>query len=642
MRHNTLLKLLVVVLSSCCISCNKKPQEETSSEQAIIIDETKTYIAVDGHSSYKIVRAANPTNYEEFAINELKEFFYKATDIMLEDISDENLTYNQDDHYFSIGDTSLAKQASVDASYEELGRDGARLLTKGNMLFLLGASDKGTINAVYDFLSYTFDYDCFAIDEIYIKKTNIAKLLDFDIKDIPSFAERSTSYQVHNNVSFALRVRSQAKTYDWAKWTHSEFHWMDPNKYYSSHPNWYNFEQNQLCLTRDVGDLSTFDYDHTNMRGTYIEGVKKYLISDPNATHMMLGIVDNRKYCTCESCLESDATHGGHSGTRIRFYNAIVKELNEWIEQTYPGRKVMFSCFAYLACFNAPVKYDEATNTYTPYDESVVPVDNLSILWAPLDACYAHPFTDPCNKVSYDSIKGWSAIAKHLYVWNYCTDFTLNFLPFDNFNSIVQNYRLFKSLNVEFFYDQGNEWMSPFFNAMMTYVQTKLMWNVNLNYDDLAKNFMKHYYKDAYEDVFKYFNLVRNRYAVVESLENKDGRHFKATIYLANRNEDLAKDYFPYELLIQMQETLQNGLDKIEKLEDSKEKELLKTRIKTEMLVPRYFLLKHFNSYYSSESLTEMLNEFENDCNNAGLSYDSPQRGTYITSFISNLRGQLL
>ena len=91
-----------------------------------------------------------------------------------------------------------------------------------------------------------------------------------------------------------------------------------------------------------------------------------------------------------------------------------------------------------------------------------------------------------------------------------------------------------------------------------------------------------------------------------------------------------------------MQETLQNGLDKIEKLEDSKEKELLKTRIKTEMLVPRYFLLKHFNSYYSSESLTEMLNEFENDCNNAGLSYDSPQRGTYITSFISNLRGQLL
>lgn len=221
--------------------------------------------------------------------------------------------------YFSVGRTSLLEGSGVKASYEELGRDGCRLVTKGDTVLMIGGKDKGTINAVYDFLQYTFDYECYAIDEIKIEKRNTAKLLAFDLTDIPSFTERSTAYHVHNNATFALRMRAQNKLDGWAKWSHSEFNWISPDTYYDQHHDWYSSDKLQLCITRAVGDLMSDEYDHSNMRGTYVEGVKKYLINNPAATHMHLGIVDNRSYCKCESCRASDAKYGGQAGSRIRF-----------------------------------------------------------------------------------------------------------------------------------------------------------------------------------------------------------------------------------------------------------------------------------------------------------------------------------
>lgn len=625
--------LLSVVLAATCLgACKKDP----GSSGGVQWEETDTYLARGGYTDYTIVTSAAPTSYEQFAVAELKEFFRTATGATLKEITDEGLVYDESKKWISVGDTALVDAAGIDTPYDVLGRDGARVVTKGNILLLTGATDRGAINAVYDFLQQTFGYECYAPDEIYIEKKDVVRLRNFDITDIPSFAERSTWYAVHTNSTFALRVRSQAKISGWAKWTHSEFHWMKPAVYASDHPDWYSADQLQLCITRAVGDLESDVYDHSNMRGAYVEGVKEYLIKDPTATHMMLGIVDNRSYCKCASCQESDARYGGQSGSRIRFYNAVVRELREWLKVNYPGRRVEFACFAYLSCFNAPANYDEATDTYTAVDPSVVPDDDLAVLWAPMDACYAHSFNAPCNATDKRSLDGWAAIAKHLYVWSYCTDFTASFLPFNNFNSQVENYRLLADYGVEFFYDQGNEWMTPFFNEMICYVQTKLMWNVNLDYNELVEDFMRHYYKDAAPYMLEYFNLVRTRYAL---LEEQSSRHFEITVYGEIYAGSQLANYFPYKTLCQMSDILAQATAAAEAAEDESLRQTLTERVRVQTLVPRYFLLRYYRSYYETAALTEMIDSFETDCAAAGVSYVNPNAVKYVSDFVAELRG---
>ncbi len=625
--------LLAVVLAATCLWACKKDPVTTDGD---VWEETDTYLARGGFTDYRIVTSATPTSYEQFAVSELKEFFHMATGATLREITDEGLAYDESQKWISVGDTALSAAAGVDTPYDVLGRDGARVVTKGNILILTGATDRGTVNAVYDFLHETFGYECYAPDEIKIEVKDVVRLRNFNITDVPSFAERSTAYAVHTNSTFALRMRSQAKISGWAKWTHSEFHWMKPEVYAADNPDWFSDDQLQLCITRDVGDLESDEYDHSNMRGTYVEGVKDYLIKDPSATHMMLGIVDNRKYCTCESCMASDERYGGQSGSRIRFYNAIVRELREWLKVNYPGRHVTFACFAYLSCFDAPVNYDEASGTYTAVDPSVIPDDDLAVLWAPMDACYAHSFNAPCNSVDKRSLDGWAAIAKHLYVWSYCTDFTASFLPFDNFNSLAENYKLFADYGVEFFYDQGNEWMTPFFNELFCYVQTKLMWDVNLDYNALVEDFMQQYYKDAAPYMLEYFNLVRTRYALLEA---QSEQHFEITVYGEIYAGSQLENYFPYKTLCQMSDILDRAADAAAAVEDETLRQTLTDRIRVQTLVPRYFLLRYYRAYYSDSVLTEMIDSFEEDCAAAGVSYVNPNGTKFVSDFIAELRG---
>lgn len=110
----------------CTIGCKTTPSEE--------FKETSTYLVRGGYSDYRIVKPQNATSNEEFAVSELHDNFLQATGVDLKIISDTGMTFDGG-KYFSVGRTSLLEGSGVKASYEELGRDGCRLVTKGDTVW---------------------------------------------------------------------------------------------------------------------------------------------------------------------------------------------------------------------------------------------------------------------------------------------------------------------------------------------------------------------------------------------------------------------------------------------------------------------------------------------------------------------------
>ena len=138
---------------------------------------------------------------------------------------------------------------------------------------------------------------------------------------------------------------------------------------------------------------------------------------------------------------------------------------------------------------------------------------------------------------------------------------------------------------------------------MRLFVESQLLWNIDLNYEDLVKEFIEHYYKDASSYLYNYYQIIRDRYTYnVNVLDKTYG------IYADISSTDLwdkATSDALYNCLI-------NALNSIEKYRSSDPELFTKLfyRIKREMLSVYYIIIVNHSGYYSSSALESMINEF--------------------------------
>ena len=163
--------ILGIILIFCSISCsgndnNKSVVPGASKEN---LKDSDYYLVKDRNSDYKIVFPSEGTYYETFAASELQNYFYEATGIRLPMISDDKLPAGDFEPYISVGNTKLFDESGITLEYEETKEFGYKIVNKGANLFLAGGI-YAVHSAVYAFLFYQFDYEAFAVDEIYIKR----------------------------------------------------------------------------------------------------------------------------------------------------------------------------------------------------------------------------------------------------------------------------------------------------------------------------------------------------------------------------------------------------------------------------------------------------------------------------------------
>lgn len=640
MKKNFLLTLLSFIfisasLQNCSCSNNHESDSQNSSEEIIKPSDssedplTQTKLVDNGSSEYTIVLPNKNNRYLKMAANELIDLFKEATGITLKCIEDiEVEAFNKNDKYLSIGNTKIFQESKLTID-DSLGFDGLLLYTYGNNVIMNGGSERGAMYATYEFLERQFHFESYASDEYVIDK-NVENmyLKDFNVVEIPHFERRSVGLFCYtNDEQFRNRMRQEFYSEGWITWSHSYFKILPIDTYYAAHQDWYSSDKKQLCITNE------------EMIKQFTKNVIDMVEANPDCSYMSLGHEDNTSFCECENC-QKEVKEYKESGATIRFANKVVDAVTKHLKETDPERKFYFSIFAYLRTINAPLTDDKKI-----IDKSVIPTENLRILIAPIYACNAHNYYDKCNSDINTLFSDWNILAKgRIYTWIYNKIFAEYFLPFNNFSTTVQNYNILKEIGSSFVYHQGNkETEAGGMQEVKAYVQAKLMWDNTLNPEQLTKDFINNYYKDASDAYYRYYNYWRLAFARWERDENlhfynssSKSLNFFDTDHLTRDFVDKANDLF-----IEMLSSIEKYKTENEQLYNK-----LNLRIQKEYLTVRYLYLRLYFDELSYDEAKEMLDDFEYYCGKHSIVVwreqgMASQVERTISSFVSSLRLKL-
>lgn len=497
-----------ILIFSGCKNTNESNSSTSESEETVL-EETGFYMARDGKSDYKIVLPSTANDQLLTAGDEMQYFLEEALGIKLDIIYDKGIKFNSNSQYISIGENDLSKTAGVTCSEAEYGVSGYVIRTVGKSVFLVGGGNYGSQFAVYDFLEKTLNYELYAVEEVYIDKTDELKLYNFDlaVKQQFEFTNFGFAYMAwwsglghrfHNMEAFIVPGTG----------AHSTFMYFPVEEYANLHPEWYNADYSQMCYSSDtlVDALAE----------KWIEELEMYSVEDVRgAKTFNWGLEDNDAWCRCAKCMASITKYGADSATMVLFINKVADKVQAWIDENQPGREVYFNVLAYHASVAPPVEVDAATGEVTIVDDEIICRDNVAVRYAPISASFMYPLNDKQrNLTTYVEMTGWGAICKNISFYGYVANFSHTFVGLDTFNAIQENYRFFKECNVNFLTEQGYSFTmtAPGFVDFRLYMMHEWAMDTEKNFKDLKQNFFTAYYKDAADVMIKLFDEVRLHY----------------------------------------------------------------------------------------------------------------------------------
>ncbi|MBR6740087.1 MAG: DUF4838 domain-containing protein [Clostridia bacterium] len=389
--------------------------------------------------------------------------------------------------------------------------DGFCTETDGESLYLFGAMPRGTLYAVCDFAERYFGVRNYAPDVTKVVKPEFDAIAPNVRKiDNPGF-ERRTSTWISNcqNTDFTLWMRCNGYYLDstrggnvdilghchtFARLCPASVYFKDHPEYFSLHKgrripagNAYDSEENgQLCLTNpDVLRIVT-------------ENVLEWLRANPGIRIVEVSQNDNDRYCECPNCVAVDEEEGSHSGTILRFVNAVAEE----VEKEFPD--VLIQTFAYQYTRKAP--------------KITKPRKNVLIRYCTIEACFRHPLEDeacPMNQGRFaKELKEWGKICNNISIWDYVTNYSCYLAPFPNYESLRKNIRFFYDNNATHVFEENTD--SPDtrggdLNDLQGYLIGKLMWDPTMSeekYQALTDEFLEAFFGAGWKNIRKYMDIL--------------------------------------------------------------------------------------------------------------------------------------
>ena len=627
----SILLCLAVVLG--CTSCknNETPEIEKKTytgNHVYTAPETSDYILQEGISEYKlVVPSSEYSSTIMLSVEEFNNLFKKATGITLP-LTYDNVVgeYSESSKFISLGNTSFVEQAEIEYDKTKLKTDGCRIITKGKTVFILGASDYGVLNGVYDFMQICFSYEFYARDCVEID-TNVKnlKLRAFDVVDVPDIpirsnpnganaGERLNTPRVTDFYAFGesaavdaknrmLRYRFNNKYFGALLPIYSEYGTKnsDSNTVHNAFnyitaseakAGWLSPSSSQICYSAS-SHTDHFDEENFNALAKHcaskIENSLKLFPREtyPQHNSVTLTQADSGGFCNCPTCLEwQERDNGAISGGMIRLNNAIIKEVRDWmaLPENEPYRrdnlKLMF--FSYNSSEPCPVVYDKATSSYVPANEEVVMAEGTGVYFAPMSSFkYDTNYYSFEHNLGRERLKQWTTLSDYCWLWIYGTYYKAWSYFFDSYNFHNSDaYQDFAASNVQMIFDENIDYSSELvgFNSLKTYIESKIMWDTTLDQNELMQDFFNAMFKDAADVMYELFTDYRIHYTYIAVHGDK--------------KLNSVKNYEPSDILKWIS-YIDRALEKIEKYKvtDSNLYYLIKERIEMESVSPLYWLL---------------------------------------------------
>jgi len=261
----------------------------------------------------------------------------------------------------------------------------------------------------------------------------------------------------------------------------SQFKEQDVNNYYG-----------QLCLSND----------------TVYQMVRNYIIENqirnPENKYFNFSANDGNGTCECDRCSKVNNLEKSKAGTLIRFLNKLVKDF----DLVYPDLRWVTLSYLDLQYGPAITKVEDKINIIVSTDTSA----------------WLHTYSSINTQKNFIiRLESWKKSAHNIWIWDYTTNFNDFFLMHPVINVIAENLKFYKNFGIkgvmlESHFETGNVEE----NALRSYVFSNLLWNPDLNFKDLIKEFVTNYYPKSGNLICEYYRLLYNNKQSLNNLTNEE------------------------------------------------------------------------------------------------------------------------
>ena len=378
-------------------------------------------------------------------------------------------------------------------------KEGFTIRVTENGILIASPSSRGVLYGVCTFLEKFFGCRWYSSEVIRTPFQPEASLPLCDFTENPAFECRDIYWRdafdgvfaSHNKINSGKADISckQGGMEKFFNFHHAFLDLVSAEKYFDTHPEYFSERDgkrntNQLCLANpEVVRIAA-------------EQVFRWIEENPDCNIFSIAQNDNRGYCTCPECRAFDEAHGDTpAASVIRFSNAVA----EIVSARYPH--ILLHTFAYQYSRHAPTGM-------TVHPNLIVRLCDIECSFSKPLAAYAGNLETTEAKFLTD-LTDWAALTKHLYVWDYCTNFAHYLMMFPNFASMQENVRLFREHGVRGIFAEGNfsHGGGGYMAELQAYVQAKLFWNPDIDLWETVDDFLAGYFGKGAPYIRRYIDL---------------------------------------------------------------------------------------------------------------------------------------
>lgn len=449
-------------------------------------------LAREGVTGYVVVLDAAATAPEQQAAEELRTVLQQVTGAEFRRVVAGEAIPAQ---AIVVGAGETARRLFPEVPWDALGEEEVVLRTKGRRLLVAGGRPRGTLYAVSRFLQDYGGVRWWAPWATHVPARPHLEIPDLAVQERPAFEARDPFWYPAFDRAWAVRNFSNSQSAgipaDWGGavrykgFVHTFYPLVPPEEHFAAHPEWFSLIQGkrthhraQLCLT------------NPQLLETVIARVRDWLRETPEARILSISQNDWHGACECERCKALDDAEGSHAGTMLAFVNQVAERL----EGEFP--QVAFDTLAYQYTRKPP--------------RTIRPRPNVIVRLCSIECNFREPLDHPSNASFAEDLRGWSAICRRLYVWDYTTDFAHYVQPHPNWFVLGTNLRFFHQHNVRGMFEQGAyQSHGSEMAELRAWVLAQLLWNPYQNDRALIREFVHGYYGEAAAPfVLEYLDLL--------------------------------------------------------------------------------------------------------------------------------------
>lgn len=608
-------------------------------------DETPIGNLVDGARAQYVV--VSPEKYLKAAMFIVKHLS-AATGVAFSSVISDSCEFNSG-KIIALGTQNIVETVTV-PSADELGNQGYYVKTVGDDVLIHCLSENGAQLAAIAFLRAALGYDMFSEDCVVYEKTS-GIVPAMEIKERPDYEFRYNGNTIGETAKYGmgfLLSDGMLKTGIgnvhnlWDFFTEEDL--INHRKWFSEDAAMKDGAGNAVRLGQPCFTAHGDKEEYSALIEYFSNKVIAKLREMPTITCMRISQNDTvggnlTLKCGCTACTASYNYYGTLGGAMLSFTNDVAEKVCAYLDEKEPGRDFNLVVLAYGAAVQAPVQrkngryvldehgkgipeiryeFDENGEKTAVTDDSGNPVKlvcgrGVGYEFAASAANWIHSFYEQENREYASAVEAWAGLgASNLYIWSYEISYYQYLYPYNNYQILLDNFKYFKEFGGHYIYPEGT-WENrnnPGFAKLRDYVNSKGMFDVNSDYNQLVDKFFKYYFREAAPIMRAYFDEVQINLSNNEKTTG-GGVHSYALS---------SSSVWPEGMITNWNNSFKKAEAAIEKYAESDAElyEALKKHILIESLFPRYVLCTTYARSYSVAQRKEMRKAFIEDFEKLG------------------------